>query len=419
LTMNKTLIAIDEATRIKTPDSNRTINIVQGLSSVHKEGKRVIDFIPYSKYRLILTGTQVTNSPFDLWSMGEFLKHDYFGRDYFSFCAHYGLQIHAKAPLNSPEDRFYRGMKPSEMESIRKYHADGKDIEAIAHIMKVSESSAQFVVDHPNARLPYKNLDELKAKIAPIAFQVRKSECLDLPPKTYLKRKVFMSGDQALAYKELEADLMTTYDNRKLTVFNQLALCLRLQQVTGGFFPCGITPEGEFIQKPTPFKANAKLDELMYQLEETDDYPIIVVARFVPEIKLITRALQQRREDLRTNYICGEVPTDKRQNIIEAFKRKEIEVLVANARTIGLGFNLQVCHTVFFYSNSFSFEERAQMEDRIHRNGQLSDKVVYKDIMVARSVDERVYAALQQHKDLLDFMRDTGMSFKQFIGGTK
>jgi SNF2 family DNA or RNA helicase len=417
LTKNKIIAIVDEATRIKTPDANRTINIVQGLSSVVKDGKRVLGFTPYSLYRMILTGTQVTNSPFDLWSMMEFLQHDYFKRDYFSFCGHHGLQIQAKAPQNAKREHYYRSMHPSEMESIRKYYAAGKDFEAIAHIMKVSESSARFIVENPTIRAPYKHLDELKTAIQPVAFQVRKSDCLDLPPKTYLKRVVTMSGDQAQAYNELKEDLMATYGNMTLSIVNQLSMWLRLQQVTSGFFPCGMTPEGEFLQKPVPFKSNAKLEELFFQLEETDDYPIIVVGRFVPEIKLIAKELERRRPDLRSTYICGEVSNDKRANIIDAFKRKEVDVLVANARTIGLGYNLQVCHTVFFHSNSFSFEERAQMEDRIHRNGQKSDKVVYKDLVVKATVDERVLTALQGHKDLLDYMRDTGMTFKQFIGG--
>ena len=55
----KSMIAIDEATTIKTPTSNRTKNIV-ALRTL-------------CKYRRILTGSPVTKSPLDLFSQCEFL----------------------------------------------------------------------------------------------------------------------------------------------------------------------------------------------------------------------------------------------------------------------------------------------------------------------------------------------------------
>lgn len=417
LTMNDSLHIMDEATLIKTPDSNRTINLTQGMSDVLKEGKRVISFTPYSKYRLILTGTQVTNSPFDLWAMMEFLQHDFFGRDYFSFCGHHGVLIQSKAPEGAKKDKYYRKITPSEMKSIRNYVEAGKDYEEVSHIMKISESSVKFLVDNPTSRVPYKHLDELKQKIATVAFQVRKIDCLDLPPKTYSKRVVTMSGDQAKAYEDLENDMLATYGNMTLTAFNHLSLGIRLQQVTGGFFPCGLSPEGEWLDKPVAFKSNAKLDELMHQFDETDDYPIIVPAIFIPEVKLIVKTIEAKRPDLTVDCIYGDVNLASRTAIRERFNRKELDVLVANPKTIRFGFNLQVCHTMISYSSSYSFEDRSQLEDRIHRNGQLSDKVLYKDLIARGTLDENIYRALQSHKDLLDFMRDTNMTFKQFVGG--
>jgi len=55
----KSMVAIDEATTIKTPTSNRTKNILK-LSN-------------HCKYRRILTGSPVTKSPLDLYSQCAFL----------------------------------------------------------------------------------------------------------------------------------------------------------------------------------------------------------------------------------------------------------------------------------------------------------------------------------------------------------
>ena len=59
----KSMIAIDEATTIKTHTSNRTKNI-KTLSE-------------HCKYRRILTGSPVTKSPLDLFSQCQFLDPGY------------------------------------------------------------------------------------------------------------------------------------------------------------------------------------------------------------------------------------------------------------------------------------------------------------------------------------------------------
>ena len=74
----KSMIAIDEATTIKTPTSNRTKNII-ALRTL-------------CKYRRILTGSPVTKSPLDLFSQCQFLDPWLLGHDsYWTFKARYAV----------------------------------------------------------------------------------------------------------------------------------------------------------------------------------------------------------------------------------------------------------------------------------------------------------------------------------------
>ena len=59
LSSHKAMMAIDESTTIKTPTAKRTKNIL-GLRAL-------------TKYRRILTGSPVTNSPLDLYAQCAFL----------------------------------------------------------------------------------------------------------------------------------------------------------------------------------------------------------------------------------------------------------------------------------------------------------------------------------------------------------
>jgi len=408
LRRNRTFVIVDESTRIKSPTAQRTVNVIQGLAQVIKIGRRITSILPLSVKRAIATGTMVTNSPYDLWSPFEFLQHNYLGLDYFSFRNHYGIETRVSLPGN------YRGytrkITSKEIQSVRQYIDNGKSVEEVARIMAISESSVRFLKDNRSVVAPYKNLDELKQRISPISFIVRKADCLDLPPKIYEKIYVELSNEQQQAYKTLTRELCAIYNGAEINVLNKVSLLGRLSQITGGFFPASET-EGE---KTTAFSTNPKLEALVDDLCECADFPVIVIAFHVAEIKAIHARLVKEYEGDRVEYICGEVGKAERANIIEAFKRGDVKLLVANARTIGTGYNLQVSHVQYFFSNSYSMEEREQVEDRIHRDGQKSDTVVYKDIIARNTIDEKVLSVLKSKRDLLEYMR--GKTIHEFLG---
>lgn len=410
---NKTMVVVDEATRIKNPDVKRSQNIKFGLSDTMRQGKRIVKVFPFSVRRAVLTGTMVTNSPYDLWNMFEFLKPNFWGIDFFTFKMRYGIE--RRMTINGARGTYYRKITTKELLQIRKYAAMGKQIDELARIFSVSESSIQFVINNPHINAPYKNLEQLKQAIEPYSFIVRKKDCMDLPPKIYEKIFVEMNAEQKRVYREMLHEMEAEYEGKELTALNKIGLILRLQQITGGFFPTSEPHDDEPLAQIG--KSNPKIEALMDDLEECSDYPVIVAARFRAEIQSITKSLAEHFEDKRIECIFGDTPTAERRELREAFMNNEIDILVASARIIGTGFNLQICHTMYLYSNSYSFEDRAQLEDRIHRNGQLSDTVVYKDILVKKSVDEQIYEVLQNKKDLLEYMRDKSLT--EFIGRQK
>ena len=72
------LLAIDESTTIKNPKAKRT--------------KALVSFGLLAKYKRILTGSPVTNSPMDLYSQCGFMSKDLLGHDSFwSFQGKYAI----------------------------------------------------------------------------------------------------------------------------------------------------------------------------------------------------------------------------------------------------------------------------------------------------------------------------------------
>lgn len=404
VTEHNTFVVIDEATAIKNPDAKRTQNIIRGLSACKWRGKSLIACEPLSVKRAILTGTPITNSPFDIWAMAEFLQPNFFNRTYFAFKAHYGIQ----RQIDVHQGQLIRKVSvPLKLEEIKSIY----EMDTLAACQKfgMRESDVEYIKQYKPEH-SYKHLDELKERIKEFAFFVTKDECLDLEPKIYKRRIVEMSDEQKASYLGLENEFITEYAGKELSVLNKVALYTRLSQIAGGFFPFAEENEetGEFNKDIIPFAKNPKLDAL---LEDIDliDYPAVVVTRFTAEAKIIYEALS-KRGDLQVGCYIGELKEPK--DPIQAFKDGYLHILVANERMISKGHNLQNAHNVLFYSNSYSLEERLQTEDRIHRSGQ-TEKCLYIDYIADGTVDMKVYASLRSNKKLLDYMR--GVSVDTFL----
>lgn len=404
---HKTLIIVDEATRIKNRGARRT-------KIIHK----------LNKYgcRCILTGTPTAKSPFDLWSQMEFLKANYFDCNYFVFQHRYGVMMRGVNPYNGGRyttliDEKAFNICKSKLRRMKEERAGElmpDDYEAISVQMSISEKDVRFI-ETQEKYTKFKNLDRLKAFIAEDVMAVRKEDCLDLPPKVYEKLLVDMSTEQRRVYNNLKTELLAEYEGQQLTVANKVALTTRLMQITGGFFPFqreeeeirGTVHMTKMVGDARPIgDENVKLRALIDDIEEvSDETKIIVWAHFVPELKAIHAALSKLYP---TALYYGGTPDATRKQIIEDFKRGEYRIFVGNAATAGFGLNLQNATLQYFFSNTFRTEDRLQAEDRSHRIG-VKSSVVYKDIIAKSSIDERIFSNIAVGRDLNDYFKQVSL----------
>jgi SNF2 family DNA or RNA helicase len=92
--------------------------------------------------------------------------------------------------------------------------------------------------------------------------------------------------------------------------------------------------------------------------------------------------------------------TKDRDHEIERF-RSEAKFMVLNPQTGAYGLNLQFASLMYLYSRPFSYEQNAQLQDRIHRPGQ-SSMCVYKDIVHVGTVQEKVIKAFEEKKGVVE-----------------
>lgn len=193
-----TFIIVDESSYIKTHDAWRS--------------ERILSIAQNTKYRLLLTGTPITNNIQDLYSQMRFLSPKILGyNSFYSFAANH-------------------------LEYSEKY---------------------------PGMVVRAHNTEYISKKVAPYIYQVTKEECLSLPNKLY-KRLYFSMTDLQREYYNLAKTeiLANREDFDSYTLFQ---LFSALQQIVSGF-------SNRYTRK---FSENPRLDLLLDFVERVNNNTII------------------------------------------------------------------------------------------------------------------------------------------------
>ena len=326
LNSHKVMMAVDESTTIKNPTAKRTKNII-GL------GK-------YAKYRRILTGSPVTKNPLDLYTQCEFL--DPYLLDFGSYYA------------------------------FRNRYAE-------MTTMNVRGRSIQVVKK-------FRHLGELSESLQPFSYRVLKEDCLDLPPKIFMKRYVSLTPDQKKIYEQMKKHALAILNGKVTSTMTVLTQLMRLHQITCGHFTAddGTTQAVE----------SNRLNELMAILDETEGKAIIWANYQLSVGEIIQRIIKDYGEDSYVHYY-GLTSQEERQDNIRKFQNDpKCRFLVGTPQTGGYGITLTQANTVVYYSNGYDLEKRLQSEDRAHRIGQ-KEKVTYVDLICEDTVDEKIVKALR------------------------
>jgi len=328
---HKTMMAIDESTTIKTPTARRTKNIISlGLNA---------------KYKRIMTGSPITKNPLDLYTQCEFL--DPWLLDFASYYAF--------------RNRY------AEMKTM---HLRGRSIQ---------------VVDG------FQNLGELSDKVKDFSYRVLKEDCLDLPPKNFIKRHISLTADQQKVYKQMKEEALAILNGKVTTTMTVLTQLMRLHQITCGYVTAddGSTQEVE----------SNRMTELMSVLEETEGKAIIWANYQFSVGDIIKNITKKFGKDSYVHYY-GLTPQEIRQeNIVKFQTDPNCRFIIGTPATGGYGITLTAANTVIYYSNGYDLEKRLQSEDRAHRIGQKKN-VTYIDIIAEDTIDEKIVEALRSKIDI-------------------
>lgn len=324
-------VVLDEAQHIK----NRQTQNAQAVKAVR------------SQHRLVLTGTPMENSVFDLWSIFDFLMPNYLG---------------------TAQDFKERYEQPISRE-------------------KNSEAQARLA-----RRLKPFLLRRLKREVAK-----------ELPDKIEQVSFCELSDEQAQVYKQVldatRREVVMAVDQQGLAKSRMMVLSalLRLRQICCDLRLLKVA-EGKPGEEPggttTAVAPSGKLEMFSELLEEIVDggHRVLVFSQFVGMLTLLRERLAE--EKIEYCYLDGS--TTDRGAVVDSFQRGKAPVFLISLKAGGVGLNLTAADTVVHFDPWWNPAVEDQATDRAHRIGQ--SRVVTNYKLITRGTIEEKILQLQAKK---------------------
>lgn len=298
-----------------------------------------------AQYKLLLTGTLITNHELDAFSQYRYLNRKVFG------------------------DSFYR---------FRNTYFDmvgyGNHIPRFRSYMQ----------------------EDFLQKMHSIAFRVTKDECLDLPEIIEEVREIELEPKAMKMYQEIEKESYTELQNSEVSAVNVLTKLLRLSQLTGGH----LTDDDGDCNAVSTAKLAALEDFVDSMMAENKK--LVIMARFVPEMNDIQEMLEKK--GIGYAAVRGGVK-DRAEEIRRFQEDSDCMVFIGQIAAAGLGITLTAASTMVFYSMDYSMSNFEQAKARIHRVSQKND-CLYIYLIAKGTVDRKVLKSLRNKVDLAKLLVD-------------
>ena len=259
-----------------------------------------------------------------------------------------------------------------------------------------SEFRSRYAVCDPQYKsrvLSWQNQEELTAKTAPLMFQVKSADVLDLPPCVEQRIDVVLEPKARRIYDEFGKELIAELEAGTVTAANALTKLLRWQQMTSGYVA---SEDGELLHV-SDAKSEA-LEDLIADMLPSD--PVVVFCRFRSDIDVI------RGVAAKLGRTFGEISGSRKDLTEHATMPPGIQVMAVQQQSGGTGIDLTAARYAIWYSQSFSLGDNDQANARVHRPGQTKPVTIYR-LVVKQSVDETIARAIEQRREVVEYVLDS------------
>ena len=230
----------------------------------------------------------------------------------------------------------------------------------------------------------YKNLNELTETLHKVQLRRLKSEELDLPEKIWQDEFVELNSIENKVYNEVLDNLRENIDKIKLDP-NPLAQLIRLRQVTG---------HGNIVSSKIETSSKmTRMVELIQQSLEDKEKTLV----FSNWTQITDRAIKLLRDkNIRVGELTGNI---KDKSLVETQfqQQNKFDVLVGTIGVMGTGLTLTEATNVIFLDSPWTYANKEQASDRVHRIGTKSTVTII-TLIAKNTIDERIEEIIESKK---------------------
>jgi SNF2 family DNA or RNA helicase len=318
-------IILDESTQIKTPTSKITKALHEIAENTYK--------------RIIMTGTPLSNRPYDIWSQIYLLDFgERLGKDFESFKENYDLSN------------------------------------------ELSKDYGGRIIFENNLKLLNSKLKDCTVR------ETKKTAGIELPGRRFIAEVIEMEQSQRILYTKLQEELSAqVLKDNKLVNENVDAILKRLIRLLQVCSNPNLVDES-YTKIPPKFEATKKITDKA----TNENSKSIIWTNFVDNVNKICNYFENKN----IVGISGDLNPQERNSLISKFRKNDdIKILVATPGVAREGLTLVEANYSIFFDRNFSLENYLQAQDRIYRISQTKDCYIYK-LIHHKSIDEWVDALL-------------------------
>ncbi len=214
----------------------------------------------------------------------------------------------------------------------------------------------------------WKNLEGLEQILKGYSRRLIKSEVLELPKKQLIIKQFNLESSHQKQLKELWDFGFVELDEDNIFL-EGMALMMEVRRAL-------IDPSLLGINKKSTY-----LEVLEDLLDDLKGEQIILFAHFHKSMDLIEEVLKAK--GISYSPLHGRVSAKNKQKAVDGFKTKKFDVLLANAKSAGVGLDFPQCHNVIFLELDYEVDSFWQGQDRVHRPGQTEEVNIF--VFIARN----------------------------------
>lgn len=254
-------------------------------------------------------------------------------------------------------------------------------------------------------------LDRLRMQVKPFILRRKKSDVVkDLPAKIENNIYIDLNEEQKkiyaaeVKYVNEQMDQMIKQGGFTKNKMLILRLLTRLRQVC-------IDPAILFSEY---HGGSSKIENLIKVIKEvvSNGHKILLFTSFKTALEIVKDALDE--EDISNYTIAGDVPSKKRQMLVDAFNKDNTNVFLIMLKSGGTGLNLTSADVVIHLDLWWNPQAENQATDRTHRIGQTKTVEVIK-LICKGTIEEKILDLQQKKKILSDKILEAELDDSQYL----